>query len=290
MLEQLGHSSRCQYVRNGIDKATFPVPGELDVRSSGALRILVEGRQSVWFKGVRDALEATRHMELARHVTLVSADGDEVEGIEVDETVGPISQADMAGLYAKTDVVLKLSRVEGMFGPPLEGFHGGATCVVSQVTGHDEYVRHGWNGLVTDWDDPVGTARLLDLLAADRRFLHFLRFNAAHTARVWPSWDQAAQFMATALHTIRRSEEALDPIIARRVLADTRLGAEDLRRQLARPVAYPTQLAIDPSHRLAQRMRRIAKRPVLRPVVVVLRPLVRIARRVRAWRGRRRKH
>ena len=34
----------------------------------------------------------------------------------------------MADLYAQTDVVLKLSSVEGMFGPPLEGFHRGATA------------------------------------------------------------------------------------------------------------------------------------------------------------------
>ena len=54
--------------------------------------------------------------------------------------VGPVSQAELARLYADTDVVLKLSRIEGMFGPPLEGFHCGATCVVTPVTGHDEYV------------------------------------------------------------------------------------------------------------------------------------------------------
>ena len=71
--------------------------------------------------------------------------------------------------------MLKLSRVEGMFGPPLEGFHMGATCVVTAVTGHEEYVEHGVNGLVVDWDDPRGTARALDLLARDRALLHCLR-------------------------------------------------------------------------------------------------------------------
>ena len=54
--------------------------------------------------------------------------------------------------------MLKLSRVEGMFGPPLEGFHMGATCVVTAVTGHEEYVEHGENGLVVEWDDPAGSA------------------------------------------------------------------------------------------------------------------------------------
>ena len=40
-----------------------------------------------------------------------------------------------------------------MFGPPLEGFHQGATCVTTEVTGHEEYVEHGYNALVCDWDD-----------------------------------------------------------------------------------------------------------------------------------------
>ena len=81
--------------------------------------------------------------------------------------------------------MLKLSTVEGMSGPPLEGFHRGATCVITPVTGHEEYVVHGYNGLITDWDDLGGAARQLDLLARDRRLLHFLRDERARNgARV----------------------------------------------------------------------------------------------------------
>jgi hypothetical protein len=116
--------------------------------------------------------------------------------------VGPLSQDELARRYAESDVVLKLSRVEGMFGPPLEGFHMGATCVVTPVTGHEEYVRHGHNGLVVDWDDPRGTARAQDLLARDRALLHRLRVGALATARAWPSWEQAGAFMALALRRI----------------------------------------------------------------------------------------
>ena len=49
-----------------------------------------------------------------------------------------------------------------------------------------------------------GTARLLDLLARDRRYLHFLRANALETARAWPSWEQSSTFMAAALRAIVR--------------------------------------------------------------------------------------
>jgi hypothetical protein len=136
----------------------------------------------------------------------------------------------MSELYGRTDVVLKLSSVEGMFGPPLEGMHRGATCVVSPVTGHDEYVEHGWNGLVTDWDDLRGTARELDLLAADRRYLHFLRMNAVETARAWPSWEQSGMFMAGALRRIAELPPASSS--GRRLAADIRAVMDSHRRIL----------------------------------------------------------
>src|SRR5204862_427228 len=80
-----------------------------------------------------------------------------------------------------------------------EGFHKGATCVVTAVTGHEEYVEHGENGLVVDWDDPRGDSRSLDLLARDHALLHRLRWGALATARGWPSWEQQGTVMAAAL-------------------------------------------------------------------------------------------
>jgi hypothetical protein len=78
----------------------------------------------------------------------------------------------------------------------------GATVVTTAVTGHDEYVVHGENGLVVGWDDVHGTARALDLLARDRRLLHELRTGALRTARAWPDWRQASQLMALALRRV----------------------------------------------------------------------------------------
>jgi hypothetical protein len=145
-----------------------------------------------------------------------------------------LDHAEMARLYAETDVVLKLSRVEGMFGPPLEGFHLGATCVVSPVTGHDEYVEHGFNGVVVDWDDVKGAGRWLDVLARDRRLLHHLRSNALETARGWPSWEQSGQFMAAALREIRRRPPPRVGDGIALFAADVRAGAEEARMQIHR--------------------------------------------------------
>jgi glycosyltransferase involved in cell wall biosynthesis len=213
-LEELRPAQRVLYVRNGIAKDVFVSPSALDVRRGEPLRIVVEGNPHVRFKGVGEALAATRAMNQPRHVTLVTGVRD-VDTAGADEVVGPLSHEEMAALYTRSDVVLKLSRVEGMFGPPLEGFHCGATCVVTAVTGHEEYVEHGVNGLVVDWDDPRGTSRALDLLAADRALLHRLRTGALATARAWPSWEQSGTVMAAALRQlVRRPQPGASPALA----------------------------------------------------------------------------
>jgi O-antigen biosynthesis protein len=232
-LAELRPDAPCYLVRNGVDKAIFPAADGLEPRLGGPLRILIEGNPSVAHKGIQEAVAATVAMREPRHVTVVTTEHEAFGGGHVDRVVGPVPHREMATLYAETDVVLKLSRVEGMFGPPLEGFHLGATCVVSEVTGHEEYVQHGWNGLVSDWDDPRGTARLLDRLAADRRELHFLRTNALATAQSWPDWEQAGQFMTLALERIRRDPPPPPGAGAERLMADVRTGMMELARPLS---------------------------------------------------------
>ena len=75
------------------------------------------------------------------HTTLVALEppaGD----LSVDSVVGGLGPAEMAALYRDSDVLLKLSRVEGLGLAPVEGFHSGLPCVVTPYTGHEEYARH----------------------------------------------------------------------------------------------------------------------------------------------------
>jgi glycosyltransferase involved in cell wall biosynthesis len=256
--------ARVFYVRNGIDKNAFPLPSRTDVRRDGPLRVLVEGHLGVWFKGVEAAAYAAAAMREPHHLTLVVPNAaDDAGELPADEVTGALSREQMSDLYARTDVVLKMSSVEGMFGPPLEGMHRGATCVVSPVTGHDEYVEHGRNGLVTDWDDLRGTARELDLLAADRRYLHFLRMNAVDTARTWPSWEQSGMFMAA---TLRRIAELPAPSASgRRLAADIRAVMDSHRRILVERNSLEGEL--QPirrvkRHPMYQRLKRWRHRPL----------------------------
>ena len=134
------------------------------------LRMLVEGQPGGVVQGGARRGRQRAAMREPHHLTVVSGGRrSSASGRRRGPSSGPLTHREMAGALRRSDVVLKLTHVEGMFGPPLEGFHMGATCVTTPVTGHDEYIEHGWNGLVVDWDDARGTARLLDLLARDRR-------------------------------------------------------------------------------------------------------------------------
>jgi glycosyltransferase involved in cell wall biosynthesis len=204
-VERLQPGNRALYVRNGIPKDVFVSPPRVaPAPASEPLRIVIEGSQDLPHKGVGDALAATALMRGPRHVTLVTPHPHDGGLAGVDTVLSGLSHPEMARLLAGQHTMLKLTRVEGMYGPPLEAFHMGATVVTTRVTGFDEYIRHGWNGLTVGWDDPHGTARALDLLARDRRLLHGLRHNALQTAHGWPSWEQSSALMALAMRTVRR--------------------------------------------------------------------------------------
>lgn len=282
-LSELRPDVPCHLVRNGIDKSVFAPPSKVEPRTDGPLRVLVEGYASVWFKNVNESLAAVAEMKEPRHLTVVAPDRTGLHAHHADRVLGPVTHTEMAALYAESDVVLKLSSVEGMYGPPLEGFHMGATCVTTEVTGHEEYVVHAVNALVCDWDDRRGTARQLDLLARDRRLLHELRSNALMTAKAWPSWSQSGQFMAGVLRRIRSAPPSSATDGTARLLADVRVGIETQRvyhaerRELRWKAERYDALRGAPgvSHALALR-----RRPAGRLLLRIVRP---IARRLR-WR------
>jgi len=286
-LAQLRPEAPCLLVRNGIDKATFAPPPELPPPSDEPLRILIEGSPSSWFKGVHEAVITAAAMSEARHVTVVTGERGALGDVPADEVVGPLTHREISDRYARSDVVLKLSRVEGMFGPPLEGFHRGATCVVTPVTGHEEYVEHGWNGLITEWDDPRGTARQLDLLARDRELLHFLRHNALETARAWPSWEQSSEFMAAALLAIRREPPPPAGAGAARLLADLRGGLEGYTGHLKeradfarRALRFERRLVRVRESRPVRLLARLRRYRLARALARPVRPITRRVRRL----------
>ncbi len=193
-------------VRNGIDKDLFAPLDTLVPNNDAPLRVLIEGDPASWFKGIDAAINAVKAMREPHRMQLVCPTRQGLAPEDARRAVGPLTTQELAAVYSDTDVLLKLSRVEGMYGPPLEGFHRGATCVTTEVTGHDEYIRHGVNALIVDWDDERGTAAQLDLLARDRELLLSLRQGALETAREWPDWSQSSARFAEALRAVEASQ------------------------------------------------------------------------------------
>lgn len=158
---------------------------------------------------------------------------------------------------AEADVVLLLEPSPDPTAP-LPAFHAGATCVAAEAAGAEEIVEHGVNGLLCEPDDTRGPARHLELLARDRALLRRLRDGALATARGWPSVEDAAAELATALAAIA-SDEAPDPApAAAAMLADLRGTLEEHRAVLAERDALARRL---------EPIERVAANPVVRRVL-----------------------
>ena len=179
---------------SGIDKAIFTEIGDVIApRLPGRLRVLVEGPLDEPFKNVPASIRLAREGGADEIWLLTRSDADAVKG--VDRVFSRITQAQVATVYRSCDLILKLSLVEGMFGPPLEMFHCGGTAIVYNVTGHDEYIVHGRNALLAERHDEAAVVRFIRQLKDFPLFLEALKANAIDTAAQWPDWPAStAQF------------------------------------------------------------------------------------------------
>jgi len=186
-------------VRNGIRKDIYRTDGPaIAGREPGKLRVLVEGPVDVFYKNVPKSVELCRQAGVDELWLLTSSDIDSFAG--VDRVFSRVPIHDTPAIYRSCDVLVKLSYVEGMFGPPLEIFHCGGTAIVYDVTGHDEYIVHDHNSLVVARDDDQQVVECLRALKEDRSLLQRLQEGALETAAGWPDWrEAAAQFEAALL-------------------------------------------------------------------------------------------
>jgi glycosyl transferase family 1 len=285
LLAELRPDAGCTLVRPGIDKEVFS--GSAREASSGPLRVLVEGHPGLWFKGVPEAVRAVRAMEEPAELTLAALDPSGAEELGADRLVGSLGPSEMAALYVEQDVLVKLSRVESLGLPPLEAFHSGVPCVVTPYTGHEEYVRHGENGLVVDFDDPAAATGWLDRLARDRELLERLGGGALATSAQWPGAEQAGRDFAAALEELLEQPEPAADAGASRLLADLQLGLAMGRHRAAlagwdeaQVAALRSQMTELAGHRdaLQARLERITASPPYRVAAAVRRLLGRLRR------------
>ena len=170
-----GHAATV--VVNGIRKDIYTESGPChNPRTPGKLRVLVEGPLGVSYKNVERTIEICRRSS-ADEVWLLTASAVETyPGADQVFSRVPIEKTPL--IYRSCDVLVKLSYLEGMFGPPLEMFHCGGTAIVYDVTGHDEYIRHDVNSLVVSTDDEDAVVSCLNRLKSDPEALERLKAGA----------------------------------------------------------------------------------------------------------------
>jgi glycosyltransferase involved in cell wall biosynthesis len=195
-------------VPNGLSRKLFPRVDHPPARE-GPLRVLVEGPWGVPFKGVADTfqvLEEAHALGVPMEVGWLASDSRGARpqvggrGVQLHERV-PMDE--VRRVLARYDILLKLSRVEGMFGPPLEMFSQGGTAICCTVTGSDEYMVHGWNGLLVEPHNRAQIPRYLELLERSPEHLAALRRNAVATARAWPGWEESTRELSARLEELR---------------------------------------------------------------------------------------
>ncbi|WP_417909395.1 glycosyltransferase family 4 protein [Candidatus Electronema sp. PJ] len=195
------YNNQAWLVRNGIRKDIYTVDGEtIDLRKPDRFRVLVEGPVDVFFKNVPTAIKLAKEAGVDEIWLLTSSAIQQYPG--VDRVFSQIPIHETPAVYRSCDLVLKLSYVEGMFGPPLEMFHCGGTALVYDVTGHDEYIVHDQNSYVVAKDNEQEVVRLLQHLKDNPQELARLKQGAAETAAAWPDWEICSTQFEQALREI----------------------------------------------------------------------------------------
>jgi glycosyltransferase involved in cell wall biosynthesis len=183
-------------VRNGIRKDIYTAQGRA-VAPRRHFRVLVEGPIHVSYKNVPAALRLAKQAGADEIWLLTSSDMQEHPA--ADRVFSQVPIYETPTIYRSCDLLLKLSHVEGMFGPPLEMFHCGGTALVYDVTGHDEYIVHEQNAYAVPKNDEEQVVRLLRHLKNNPAELERLKQGAAATAAAWPDWDACSEQFEQAL-------------------------------------------------------------------------------------------
>lgn len=225
--------SRYHLVRNGIRKDLYRAEGPRIAPPGGRRRprILVEGGFGA-IKNTARALATARRSGGSEVWLLTTTDIPWYPGVRRLFKSVPVDQ--VPPIYRSCDLILKLSLVEGMFGPPLEMFHCGGTAVVYDVSGHDEYIVNEKNALVVPMHDEAGVMRALRRLSDEPDLMENLKRGALETASNWPSWDTSSAEFLLAIEALCASEPfTLDRLMAERNQLEQRYPAEFHRLQPA---------------------------------------------------------
>lgn len=174
-----------ELIPNGLDDNIF-FPSEPLISKGSKPRILLEGAIGLPYKGMAEAFEAVQDIDV--EVWCVSSYGKPEKGWKCHRFFEQVPMTDMRRIYSSCDILVKLSRVEGFFGPPMEMMACGGTVIVGEVTGYDEYIENEVNALVVDPLKPQQAANSIKRLIEDTGLREKLITNGKLTAERW-QWE-----------------------------------------------------------------------------------------------------
>lgn len=211
------YGTNAHLVRNGIDKTIFSSDGPRAApRRKDGIRVLIDGPLGIDFKNVARAIKMARRANAAEIWLLTISPINQYPG--VDRVFSQIPLEKCAEIYRSCDVLVKLSYVEGMFGPPLEMFHCGGTAVVYDVSGFDEYIVDNENALVVKTGDEEAAIRAISRLQNSPHLMTRLKAKALETAQDWPDWSVSSPLFLESLEAILK--EAPSSVERIKVLTD----------------------------------------------------------------------
>jgi glycosyltransferase involved in cell wall biosynthesis len=192
-------------VKNGIRKDVYNLQGNcVSPRVKNRLRVLVEGSLELPLKNCERTLEICKQSK-ADEIWLLTT--SEIKSHHcADRVFAQVPVKATAEIYRSCDVIVKLSYVEGMFGPPLEMFHCGGTAIVYDVSGHDEYIKHKYNALVVKTGDEKKVIESINILKDNELLLKKLKEGAIETANKWPDWEDSSMNFEKCLDEIIKQE------------------------------------------------------------------------------------
>jgi O-antigen biosynthesis protein len=192
--EEFGHDA--YYVPNGLDDAIISKTDPL-LKKGGKARVLLEGPISLPRKGMEDAYRSVKDLDC--EIWIVSGDGKPEPDWRCDQFYEQVPLYKMKEIYSSWEIFLKMSRVEGFFGPPMEAMACGCSVVVGKVTGYDEYIKNGVNALVVGQGDVAGAKKAVEKLIYDSRLREKLIRNGHSTARRW-GWNRSIDLLEKAVN------------------------------------------------------------------------------------------
>jgi hypothetical protein len=106
-----------ELVPNGLDETIF-FPSEPLEPKGKRPRVLIEGAINLPYKGMAEAYAAVANEDV--EIWIVSSLGRPPKHWRCDRSFEQVPMSEMRRIYSSCDILLKLSRVEGFFGPPME--------------------------------------------------------------------------------------------------------------------------------------------------------------------------